>query len=110
MLTVSKSNQPNKFNGITFHIYIDSFFSIYILETNSSSFLIEIKEEKLFTTKTHISRISNQSLRETVILSFDYLMQVFSNHKNYGWSEIHKEKRLNEALASPAFYGYFINK
>lgn len=80
--------------------------SINILETNSYSFLIEVIENKIFSTKTHLSGVSNDSLKETVILSFDYLAEVLSNHKNYNWSRTHKEIRLKEALTSSAFYGY----
>ncbi|MGV6945078.1 hypothetical protein [Sphingobacterium kyonggiense] len=104
MISVEQLTQRNKFNGITYIIRIDSFLSVYILETNTNSFLIEIKEEKIFSTKTHLSRISNNSLKNTIIMAFDYLMEVIVSHKNYNWSNNHKEIRLNETLNDPMFY------
>lgn len=91
-------SKKNKFDGTTYKIEIDSLFYIYIHETNTNSFLVEFKEWKLFTPKTHLSFIINESLRLTIILSFDKVLNFFSNHPKYEWSKEQKNNLLIRIL------------
>lgn len=95
---LSKLTEKNKFDGNTWKIELDSLFHIYINETNTNSFLVEFKEWKFFYYKTHFTFISNDTIKLTIILTFDKVYDYFNSHPKYTWTQQQKENKLNRVL------------
>ena len=92
---LSKYTEKNKFGGYTWQIKIDNLFHIYIHGTDNSSFVVEFKEWKLISYKTHFSFVSNNSLELTIKEVFEKVFKFFENNKDFIWTEKQKnEKQL----------------
>lgn len=89
---VSRYTEKNKFGGYTWHIKLDSLFHIFIHETDNLSYVIEFKEWKWISYKTHFSFVSNENLNETIVNSFERVFGFLQKNKDYGWS---KQKELD---------------
>lgn len=95
---VSKYTDKNKYGGFTWQIKIDNLFHIYILGTDNSSFIIEFKEWKWISYKTHFTFVSNKDLKSTIIDTFDKVFVFFQKHDNYIWSESQKNQKIEIVL------------
>ena len=88
----------DKYGGYTWQIKLDSLFHIYINGTNKESFVVEFKEFKWISYKTHFSFVSNENLELTIIESFERVFAFFQKHKNCLWTLQQKEDELNTVL------------
>ncbi len=95
---LSKYTEINKFGGYTWQIKIDNLFHIYILGTDNSSFVVEFKEWKWISYKTHFTYISNNNLEMTISEVFEKAFSFFKNHKDFIWTEQQKNQKLNIVL------------
>lgn len=95
---LSKYTEKNKFGGYTWQIKLDNLFHIYILGTDNSSFVVEFKEWKWMSYKTHFTYISNNNLEMTIHEIFEKTLTFFENHKDFIWTEQQKNQKLNIVL------------
>lgn len=95
---LSRYVDKNKYGGHTWHIKLDSLFHIFINETDSKSFVVDFKEWKWVSYKTHFSFVSNHDLEETIAESFNRVFDFFQNQPNYLWTEEQKQNKLTEVL------------
>ncbi|QQR97635.1 MAG: hypothetical protein IPK18_12435 [Sphingobacteriales bacterium] len=95
---LSKYVGKNKFGGYTYQIKLDSLFHIYINETENNLFLVEFKEFKWISFKTHFTFISKSNIEETIIDTFEKVYEFYDNHPKYEWSEQACRNKLNHVL------------
>jgi len=99
--------EKNKYGGYTWNIKLDSLFQIFVHGTDTNNFVIEFKEWKWLSFKTHFSFVSNDDLKTAIIESFDKVYNFFYNSPKYNWTKDQKEYKLNEVirlLESSKFY------
>ena len=95
---LSKYTDINKFGGYTWCVKLDSLHQILIHETDSDTYVVEFKEWKWISYKTHFSFVSKQDLKQTIIEAIDRTYDFFLQNPKYEWSQQQKENKLNEAL------------
>lgn len=95
---VSKYTEKNKFDNYTWKIKLDNLFHIYILGTDNSSFLVEFKEWKWISYKTHFTYVTNNNLEITIKEIFEKAFIFFENQKKYIWTEDQKNQKLKIVL------------
>jgi hypothetical protein len=95
---LSKYTEKNKFGGYTWQIKIDNLFHIYILGTDNSSFVVEFKEWKWISYKTHFTFVSDKDLKSTIKDVFEKVFDFFQKHNDYLWSQLQKTQKLEIVL------------
>lgn len=95
---VSKYTEKNKFDNYTWKIKLDNLFHIYIFGTDNSSFLVEFKEWKWISYKTHFTYVTNNNLEITIKEIFEKAFIFFENQKKYIWTEDQKNQKLKIVL------------
>ena len=95
---LSKYTQKNKFGGYTWQIKLNSLFHLYINGTDNDSFVVEFKEYRWISFKTHFSFVSNESLEATISEAFDRVFNFFQGHKNYMWTSQQRDNKLAQVL------------
>lgn len=95
---VSKYTEKNKFDNYTWKIKLDNLFHIYILGIDNSSFLVEFKEWKWISYKTHFTYVTNNNLEITIKEIFEKAFIFFENQKKYIWTEDQKKQKLKIVL------------
>lgn len=95
---LSRYTEKNKYGGHTWHIKLDSLFHVFIHETEDRSYVIDFKEWKWLSYKTHFSFVSNKGMEETIVDTFEKTFVFFDNSSDYLWTESQKNKKLNEVL------------
>jgi len=95
---VSKYTDKNKFGGFTWQIKIDKLFHIYIHGSDNSSLIVEFKEWKWISYKTHFTFVSNEDLKNTLMDAFEKVFDFFQKHNDYLWSQLQKTQKLEIVL------------
>lgn len=95
---VSRHSTKNKFNDYTWEIEIDNLHRLFILGSDSGSFVIEFKEWKFLHFKTHFSFVSNENIYNTVSISFDKIYEFFLQGEKILWSNQSKENKKAQAI------------
>ena len=52
---IKTKETKNKYGGNTYRIDLDSFMRLFLLETNTETIIVELKEKRIFKTKTYFS-------------------------------------------------------
>ena len=95
---VSKYTDKNKFGGTTWQIKIDNLFHMYILSTEDSSFVVEFKEWKWISYKTHFTFVSNKSLKNTIVNAFERMFTFYQKRNDYVWTKSQETQKLETVL------------
>ena len=95
---VSKYTEKNKFGNYTWKIEVDKLFHIFILGTESSSFVVEFKEWRWLSYKTHFTYVTTNDLEMAINEVFIKVFTFFKNKENYVWTENQKNQKLNIVL------------
>lgn len=106
---VSKYTEKNKFGNYTWKIKIDNLFHILIFGTENSSFLVEFKEWKWISSKTHFTYITHNNLEMTIKEVFEKVITFFENQNEYIWTENQKNQKLNLVLEEFQNLGDILN-
>ena len=67
-------------------------------ETDNGSFVVELKEWKLFNYKTHFSFVSRSDLKRAITETLDKVYEHFLNDTKYTFSMENKNKKLFDLL------------
>ncbi len=97
-MEVYRHIEKNKFGYNTWQIKLSSLFHIFINETDKGAFIVDFKEWKWISYKTHFSFHSAQNLEQTVMASFERVYTFFLNKKDMIWPEEYKNSQMKEAL------------
>lgn len=95
---LSRYTDKNKYGGYTWHIKLDSLFHIFIHETENGSFVIDFKEWKWLSYKTHFSFVSNTDIEDTIAQAFEKTFDFFNRSDDYSWTDSQKNNKLREIL------------
>jgi len=95
---LSRYTEKNKFGGYTWQIKLDSLFHIYVNGTDNESFVVEFKEYKWISFKTHFSFVSNESLEDTIVTAFDRVFDFYQGHKDYVWTPQQRDNKLTQVI------------
>lgn len=93
---ISRTVQKNKFGGITWDFKVDSLHLVFLHETDNGSFVVEFKEWKYISYKTHFSFVTQQNLKGAVEESLDRIYEYLLNQKGYNFSIDQREHKLLE--------------
>jgi hypothetical protein len=95
---LTKTVQKNNFGGHTWEFKLDSLNHVFMNETQNGSFVIEIKEWKLFSYKTHFSFVSQSDLKGAITETLQKVYEHFLNDRKYSFSMDQKNKKLLDLL------------
>lgn len=95
---VSRYLDKNRFGAYTWQIKLDSLFHLYIEETNTNSFVVNFKEFKWISFKTHWSLVSNDDLFHTVEIAFNKVHETLKYNKDYAWTSQQWDKKRLEVI------------
>ncbi len=101
---ITKSTQKNKYGGYTWEFKLDSLHHIFINETDNGSFVVDFKEWKLFTYKTHFSFVSNNNFKTTISDTLNRIHEYLLSNTKYNFSNQQKEQKLIELLEYISYY------
>ncbi|NWJ52960.1 MAG: hypothetical protein HXX14_19070 [Bacteroidetes bacterium] len=96
---VSRHSNINKYNGYTWEIEINNLHRLFIYGSDVESFVIEFKEWKLFSFKTHFSFVSNDNIFEVVSISFDRIYNFFLQGGKVLWLYQSMENKKIQAIS-----------
>lgn len=103
---ITKTYNKNKFGGYTYEIKIDEIWRIDIHETNSPTYIIEIKEFGFFKDKIHFSFVTNNEFEKTIIESLDKAYDFFLSQKNWKWTLEQRDRKEKEIFSILRNYNY----
>jgi len=93
---LSKRLEKNKYGGYTWVIRLD-LFHIFVHETDNLSFVVECKEWKWVSYKTHFSFVSNSNIEETIVNALERSSNLLIQ-KGYVWTSLQKNSVQNQVL------------
>ena len=93
---ISKTVQKNSFGGHTWQFKLDSLHHVFLNETDNGSFVIEFKEWKLISYKTHFSFVTQHNLKGAVEETLDRIYEFLIKKKDYNFSIDQREIKLLE--------------
>jgi len=105
-MMISKYVGQNSYGGQTIEVALNTLFVLHINETNTSSYNVEFKEKKVFSTKVRFSFISNSDLEQTTVDAFSKIKEYFDGKSDYQWTVGQKNHQLNEVLNHFRTYNY----
>lgn len=95
---ISRLSEKNNYGGYTWQIKLDSLFHIFIHSNNDDKFVVEFKEWKWLSYKSHFSFITEASIIDTIHEVFDKVFDFFNNNKNYLWTNSQKDSKLTYVI------------
>ena len=97
MLTRERS--INKYGGRSYVIELDAFMRLFVHETNTESYIIELKEKRLFKTKTYFSFVLNtDSVEDAIVHSMEKTVHYCNTKLGSHISDSQKEKDISTLL------------
>ena len=95
---ITQTLNKNKFGGFTWEFKLDSLHHIFINETDNGAYVVEFKEWKFISYKTHFSFVSNGDFKDTICQTFDRIHEFLSGISKYDFSIEEKNLRLFKML------------
>lgn len=95
---ISKTVEKNKFGGCTWHFKLDSLHQVFLNESDNGSFVVEFKEWKFISYKTHFSFITQQNLKGAIEESLDRIYEYLKHQNKYDFSIERREHKIIELL------------
>ena len=93
---ISKNINKNNFGGHTWEFKLDSLHHVFLNETDNGSFVIEFKEWKFISYKTHFSFVTQRNIKGAVEESLDRIYEFLLSKKDYNFTHFQREKKLFE--------------
>jgi hypothetical protein len=95
---LTKTVQKNKHGGHTWNFKLDSLHHVFLPETDNGSFVVEFKEWKFISYKTHFSFVSQNRLKLAISETLDRFFEFLKTKEKYNFTVHSKQRKLDELL------------
>lgn len=95
---ITKSVNKNKFGGHTWRFKMDSLHHVFLNETDNGSFVVEFKEWKFLSYKTHFTFVSTNGLKITISDTLDRIFEYLNQKGKYNFTLNQKNRKIIELL------------
>ncbi len=93
---IFKTVDKNKFGGYTWNFKLDSLHHVFLHKSDNGSFVVEFKEWKFISYKTHFSFVTQQNIKGAIKESLDRIYEYLKLQNKYDFSINRKEQKLLE--------------
>lgn len=95
---LTRTVDKNKYGGKTWDFKLDSLHHVFLNESDNGAFVVEFKEWKFISYKTHFSFVTQQNLKGAIEESLDRIYEYLKHQNKYEFSIQRKEHKLIELL------------
>lgn len=95
---LSRTVQNNKFGGKTWDFKLDSLHHVFLYESDNGSYVVEFKEWKIISYKTHFSFVTTKNFKGAIKESLDRIYDYLKDNNNYEFSIQERDNKFIELL------------